>query len=95
MDGVCKCIPCGARNFILVRPADKLRLVSPPTLLEINFTCVRIMGCSRQTKYVLISYRFVSLIKILPSEDVTPLYFVVTRHLRVECRRVSPTLSCY
>jgi hypothetical protein len=52
------------------------------------------MGRSRETKYVLIFYKFVSLIKIFPSEVDTLLYFVVTRHLRLECRSVSPTLPC-
>lgn len=63
MDVVCKYVPSGVRNFIVVRRADKIRLV----FLEITLsTCERKMGRRRKAKYVLILYKFVSLIKIAP-----------------------------
>jgi hypothetical protein len=66
MDVVCKYIPSGVRKFILVRPADKIRRVFLFTVVEITPTCIRNMGRSKETKYVLISYKFMSLIKISP-----------------------------
>jgi len=66
MDVVCKYIPSGVGNFILVRPTDKTRHVFLFAVPEITSACTRNMGRSKETKYVLISYKFVSLIKISP-----------------------------
>ena len=66
MDVVCKYIPSGVRYFILFRPTDKIRRVFLYAVLQITSACIRNMGRSKETEYVLISYKFVSLIKISP-----------------------------
>jgi hypothetical protein len=66
MDVVCKYIPSCVRNFILVRLSDKIRLVYLFTVLGISSIRIRCMGRTKETKYVLIPYKFMSLIKISP-----------------------------